>query len=518
MKKKEKEDLSDVLLLLTDLLNSAGLSGHFLETLESSVDKLEKILVGEICHKCKGVNVPVNVGSDSDPDGKIPWIQCESCCEWYHQKCVGLQDATEGTPFKCCASNLSAGVMSASNPGPSNPVQNASTAFASTKVDWKQTESQSRMETETNVLDLENPPIHQKMPPKPITSKVIKVNPLYLPGRRPNLVLADSQGRKIREKKLDSSGGTQCMTLPGMSFSKLISQVSQSNQKPANSVKTVTCFLGGNDLEHRSAADFLKDAGSAITLLQKRFPSAKFFITDVLPRADCRDFEAAKAGLLQFCRERSVTLVDLSSLSSSDFGRDGKHLNAVGIKKVCAQLKPALGISRTMRQSRNAPSTHPSQSPWQHSPSFQTSTSSRIAAPQSRYDSFPPLPPASLAQQISPLAQPAHPLAQQVPQTVAQHFPPPLAPQYSLPPPPLPAPPQPQSVSAYPSSSPQQLSDLYPPSGQNSWQRPGAYYCNQENVQLTPNPNIDPRTVISGTGVSISQLVEFVRAAIQSVI
>ena len=345
MGKKEKDDLSDVLLLLTDLLNNAGLSGHFLETLESSVDKLEKILVGEICHKCKDADIPIQV-RNSDSDGNIPWIQCECCFKWYHQDCVGLQGATEGTPFKCCGTSASSLGQSISG------VQNVSTAAIVPTTSGVKFSSESPEDSESEstdgYLDFQTPPKHLKLPPKTRENgktTSIAINPLHLPARHRNLIITDSQGRKIDEMVLDREGCTKVMVLPGMSFRKFAERVVQSNRPPHEEVKTVTMFLGGNDLEHRDAKEFMVDVKKSVALVKERFPAASIKITDVLPRHDCRDPDVARHMLADFCRKEEIKLINLDALHPDDFARDKKHLNWSGIRKVCSRLKSALRLS-----------------------------------------------------------------------------------------------------------------------------------------------------------------------------
>ena len=194
-------------------------------------------------------------------------------------------------------------------------------------------------------LDASGEPL-PKFKPRLSNSHIILPGGIRFPkdDKVENVIYADSQGKYIKKHILDPSGKTDFFTTPGITIEQFCSKLERREVpiEPLMFVKNVTLFMGGNDLakEGTSIEKFLSILDNAVELLKIKFPEANIFLTDPIPRNDCKvDFDLLFLSMEAWAKDKNVCLVYLNLNKNDITPKDKIHINGHGIRKVVHALK-----------------------------------------------------------------------------------------------------------------------------------------------------------------------------------
>ena len=158
-----------------------------------------------------------------------------------------------------------------------------------------------------------------------------------------NLIIGDSNLRRVRPYRLDRTGETRTRTLPGVTITEL-SDLLADEYHPQ--LKKVIVHVGTNDVRIRSVSAILSHFKGLIQQVRRSFPSARIALTPTLPQVGGPNhvIDRVNMELDRLCLNTDVTLLRDSNLSPHHFVRDGVHLTqkgvAVFVREMLQFLKP----------------------------------------------------------------------------------------------------------------------------------------------------------------------------------
>ena len=175
-------------------------------------------------------------------------------------------------------------------------------------------------------------------------------NALSLLPDATNLIIGDSQTRRIITTGLDPSQSTQIWTKPGSTLDSLIHALMNSCTEgkipDGDYILEFLIFCGGITLAKRTTtvASFLNDLDTLINLCKELFPNAKIRFCDFVPRMDQPDDTFMKNLTENILSKYGLSFLLPLSLKKQDVGPDGTHLNADGLSQICNVFQKALNI------------------------------------------------------------------------------------------------------------------------------------------------------------------------------
>ena len=320
-------------------------------------------------------------------------IQCETCTSWFHYQCCGLtgldslieaiskskrHEAMGKMEFTCfiCLSTAQGPQVEEERIEVMSDLENSAHSFhdvveknetdvtcdtnqATSPLDIQQDREVLASANETSSNPKRNPSagVDATGEPLPVFEARKASTSVTLPGsiRFPkegeiieNIIFADSQGKLVKKRILDPSLRTNFETYRGITIQEFTSKVKREIPLlPIQSIKTITLFMGGNDLAQKEMTieKFLSILDDAIETLNEKCPNAKVFITEIIPREDIvPDRDMLSLCLEEWAKTRKVGIIYLNISQDGDIYRDGVHLNRNGIRKACYAFKRTFSL------------------------------------------------------------------------------------------------------------------------------------------------------------------------------
>lgn len=172
----------------------------------------------------------------------------------------------------------------------------------------------------------------------------------FLPKDCTNLIIGDSQTRRVIPMLLDTTGKTGIWTRSGATLDSITHEIMDAACEGipnAESVTEVLVFVGGNDLNianNCSIELFVAQLKTLIDTLRDVFKQAKVRFCAPLPRKDAPadDFMVSLAIAIE--EVYGLGFLIPTGITASNIGADGVHLNDDGLALLCDFFQSVLQI------------------------------------------------------------------------------------------------------------------------------------------------------------------------------
>ena len=157
-----------------------------------------------------------------------------------------------------------------------------------------------------------------------------------------NVVLSDSQTKRIQVGRLDQSGQTQVFTHSGATVNDLCLQLRKISA--CEYIKNAVLQVGGNNLS-KNDVDF-SQFESLVTMVKKKFPHARVHIIPVSARHDVTPMvlQTWNSKLRKLCSDQSLNYIPVY-VSVHNLDYDKIHWNHAGTAVVVKALKSHLKLT-----------------------------------------------------------------------------------------------------------------------------------------------------------------------------
>ena len=150
----------------------------------------------------------------------------------------------------------------------------------------------------------------------------------------PNVLLVDSNGRKIDENRISDDSGFTCDKLYTPTWGDISKMVDEIQCEDPNMVEKIFIHVGTNDFDHGDAVMVCTLMEEGIGRLKQKFPRAALTLCTIIPRKSGNkneDIRLVNQFLTKSHQRLAVGIINLERVKSTMF-YDEKHLNGEGLR------------------------------------------------------------------------------------------------------------------------------------------------------------------------------------------